>query len=181
MQRINSVDYDSSDAQTQEILTAVKSKMGMVPNLISALSQSTAAVNSYLAFSQNLSEGVLPARLREQIALAVGEANSCGYCVSAHSMIAKGAGLSTDEVAAARGADASDEKERAALQFVQAMVRERGRVSDSDFENLRNAGFGDTEIVEIVAHVALNTFTNYFNHVANTEIDFPLAPALATA
>ena len=178
---IKPVGVESADATTREILTAVKNKMGMVPNLISTMAQSPAVANAYLGFSQALGDGRLSARMREQIALTVGEANSCHYCVSAHSVLAKGAGANEEDVLAARRGNSSDGKEQAALEFAQVVVNSRGVVGDDDVEQLRTSGFDDGEICEIVANVALNIFTNYFNHIAGTEIDFPLAPALATA
>jgi uncharacterized peroxidase-related enzyme len=152
--------------------------MGGVPNLISTLAQSPAAVNAYLAFDGALAKGSLPRSLREQLALVVGEANSCDYCVSAHSMLGGKAGLSTDEVLKARAGNATDPKNAAALGFARKVVRERGLVSDQDVTALRTAGFSEGEIVEIVANTALNIFTNYFNHVAQTVVDFPPAPKL---
>jgi AhpD family alkylhydroperoxidase len=111
--------------------------------------------------------------------LAVGETNNCGYCVAAHTALGKGAGLSEAETVDARYADSQDEEERAALQFAHKVVSERGWVSDDDVQRVRQAGYNDGEIGEIVANVALNIFTNYFNHVAGTEVDFPVAPELA--
>ena len=137
--------------------------------------------NAYLGFSQSLSTGSLPARLREQLALVVGETNACEYCVAAHTALGKGAGLSEGETCDARRAVAADDKERAALGFARTIVTDRGNLADDDVEAVREAGYTEGEIAEIVAHVALNIFTNYFNHVAGTEVDFPIAPELAVA
>jgi len=181
MTRIQPVNDHTADAPTRELLTSVKRKMGTVPNLISTMANSPAVAKAYLGFSQALSAGALPARLREKIALAVGESNSCGYCVAAHTELGKGAGLTEQETCDARRATARDEKERVALAFARKVVQDRGVVGDTDVEQLRGAGYTDGEIAEIVANVALNLFTNYFNHVAGTEVDFPQAPALAAA
>lgn len=181
MTRIQPVNMETADSTTKEILGAVQKKMGMVPNLISTMAQSPSVANAYLGFSQALGGGSLSARLREQIALAVGEANSCDYCVSAHTLLGKGAGLDEDSVVDARRGTSSNSQEDAALRFAQTVIRERGNVSDSDVEQLRDAGFSEGDICEIVANVALNLFTNYFNHIAGTAIDFPIAPQLATA
>ena len=181
MPRIEPVDPTNATPEVTELLAAVKSKMGKVPNLISTMATSPSVANAYLGFSQSLSGGTLPARLREQIALAVGEANGCGYCVAAHTLLGKGAGLSEQETRDARQALPADEQERAALAFALEVVRSRGAVSDEAFDAVRRAGFSDGEIGEIVANVALNVFTNYFNLVARTDIDFPAAPSLAAA
>lgn len=181
MPRIQPVNKDNADPATANLLETVKKKLGIVPNIIATMANSTAVANAYLGFSQSLSGGSLPARLREQIALVVGETNNCGYCVAAHTALGKGAGLTEAETCDARRAQAKDEKEEAALVFAQKVVSERGWISDEDVQHVRQAGYTDGEIGEIVANVALNIFTNYFNHVAGTEVDFPAAPELTTA
>lgn len=181
MPRIQPVNADTADTGTTELLGSVKKKMGTVPNIIATMANSPAVAKAYLGFSQSLSIGSLSARLREQIALVVGETNGCGYCVAAHTALGKGAGLSEQETRDARRADATNDKERAALEFARKIVSERGHVSNDDVQKVRQAGYTDGEITEIVANVALNNFTNYFNHVAETEVDFPPAPELAAA
>ena len=171
---------DASPAQA-EILATVQKKMGMVPNLLSTLAAARAAATAYLGFSQALSSGQLTARLREQIALVVAETNDCGYCLAAHTAIGKSVGLDGDTIASARQAQAADPKEAAALELARKIVVERGRLTDTDLEPVRDAGYTDGDIAEIVANVALNLFTNYFNHVADTEVDFPEAPKLSVA
>lgn len=178
MPRIHAVRIETADAKTAELLGGVKKKLGMVPNLISTMAQAPAVANAYLGFSQALAGGLLPARLREQISLAVGQANECGYCLAAHSALGQKAGLNAADVDQARRGTASDEKANAALTFARKLVDNRGRVADADVQQVRHAGYSDGEISEIVANVALNIFTNYFNHVADTEIDFPPAPKI---
>ena len=179
MPRIPTIQTDAASTEQKQLLTGVKSAMGMVPNLVATLAQSPAAAHAYLAFSGALAKGSLPAKLREQIALVVGEANACDYCVAAHSLLGGKAGLSQDEVLAARAAEATDPKTEAALVFAKKIVTERGHVTDADVAGLRGLGYTDGDIAEIVANTALNIFTNYFNHVAGTVVDFPAAPKLA--
>jgi uncharacterized peroxidase-related enzyme len=181
MARINPVNRTAADAATGRLLDGVQKKLGIVPNLIATMANSPAVANAYLGFSQSLSTGTLPARLREQLALVVGETNGCEYCVAAHTTLGKNAGLSEGETCDARRAVAADHKERAALEFARTIVADRGDVSDDDVHAVRQAGYSDGEIGEIVANVALNIFTNYFNHVAGTEVDFPAAPQLSAA
>lgn len=178
MPRIQPVRTETADPKTAELLTGVKKKLGMVPNLVSTMAHSPAVANAYLGFSQALAGGVLSARLREQIALVVGQTNECGYCIAAHCTLGQKAGLSVTDVEQARHGKATDEKTNTALVFAHKLVSDRGRVTDAELEQVRHAGFSDGEINEIVANVALNTFTNYFNHVADTEIDFPAAPKM---
>src|SRR5262249_47910912 len=133
----------------------------------------------YLGFIGALGHGVLPAKVREQLALNVGEANHCDYCVSAHSLLGKRAGLTDQDVLDSRRGESADPKADVLLRFARTVVAKRGFVEDADIAAVRDAGYGDAEIAEVVAHVGLNVFTNYFNNVAGTTIDFPKAPALA--
>jgi uncharacterized peroxidase-related enzyme len=169
-----------TDPKTQELLGAVKKNLGMLPNMIATMAHSPAVLQAYLGFSKSLETGTLPASLRERISLAVGEADQCNYCLSAHTALAGKAGLAESDIIDARHGTASDDKVSAALAFARAIVEDRGHVNDDDLEEVRQAGYDDGEITEIVANVVLNIFTNYFNHVADPKIDFPVAPALAT-
>jgi len=180
MIRIKPVDESSAEPATAELLNSVKRKMGTVPNLISTMANSPAVARAYLGFSQALTGGTLPERLREQIALVVGETNSCEYCVAAHTVLGKGAGLTEQETRDARRATPQNDRERAALEFARKVVQERGIVTDADVELLRGAEYTDGQIAEVVANVALHLFTNYFNHVAGTKTDFPAAASLGT-
>lgn len=177
MTRICPVDREA-DSKTRELFRAVEKKMGMVPNLVSTMARSPAVAQAYLGFAQTLAGGSLPASLREQISLVVSEINQCNYCLSAHSFLGRKAGLSESDVLDARQGTAPDEKATAALVFARRIVEDRGQVSDEDVEEARRVGYTDGEIAEIVANVVLNIFTNYFNTVAGTEIDFPVAPSL---
>ena len=173
MSRITAVNHETAEGKTRELLDAVKAKVGFAPNLMKTLAHSPNALEAYLGFSGTLGK-TLNAKLREEISLVTAEENGCGYCASAHTAIGKGAGLSDDDTLAARGGNSSDTKHDVALKFAQVVIAKRGSVVDGDLDSVRNAGFSEAEIVEIVANVALNIFTNYFNNVAATEIDFPV-------
>lgn len=164
--------------KTAELFTAVKSKLGSVPNLMRTLGQSPAALDAFLSFKTALASGVLPPRAREQIALTIAELNACDYCLAAHSMVAKAMGLTTETIAAARRAEAADQKIDALLKFAAMVVKHRGHIPDDAVTIARDAGASDAEIIETVAHVALNVFTNYTNHVAQPPVDFPRAAPL---
>jgi uncharacterized peroxidase-related enzyme len=179
MERIGPVNPQAAQGKAKELLDAVKAKLGIVPNMTRAMAVSPPVLDAYLGFSGALSHGVLPARVREQLALDVGEANHCDYCVSAHSAIGKGVGLTDQDVLDSRRGTSADPKADALLGFARTVVVKRGVVEDADIAPVRDAGYGDAEIAEVVAHVALNIFTNYFNNVAGTAIDFPRAPALS--
>ena len=137
------------------------------------LANSPAATEGYLACQGALAEGQLTARQRELLALAVAEINGSKYCLAAHALLAKKAGVSADDIRFARKATAADPQEDAMLRFAQAVTLQRGDVSEPDFQALKRARFSDGQIAEIVANIALNIFTNYFNVLARTELDVP--------
>lgn len=156
------------------LLDETKRQLGRIPNLYAALANSPAALRAYLAMRDALSAGLLSARLREQIALLVAQENLCTYCVSAHTL--RGTRIlhmTGDELMSTRSAEDADPHANAVLQITRKIVREHGRVQDEDLATARTAGVSDAELAEIVAHVALNTLSNYFNHVAEPDLDFP--------
>ncbi|HEY4037700.1 MAG TPA: carboxymuconolactone decarboxylase family protein, partial [Burkholderiaceae bacterium] len=112
--------------------------------------------------------------LREQIALVTAGANQCDYCASAHTLMGKGAGVEAKEATANLQGQSSNAKTQAALTFAKTIIDQKGRVTANQLQAVRTAGFGEAEIVEIIAHVSMNIFTNYFNHIAETVIDFPV-------
>jgi uncharacterized peroxidase-related enzyme len=184
MQRITAINPAEATGKTKKLLDGVQAKLGMTPNLMKTLASAPAALEAYLNFGAALGTGALDAKFREQISIAVAQANSCEYCLSAHSTIGKMVGLTPEEIASSRESHAGDAKRNAGLQLAQAIVVQRGEVSDAALANARAAGYTDGEITEIVANVAVNIFTNYFNLVARTEVDFPrvslaMEPSLA--
>jgi uncharacterized peroxidase-related enzyme len=171
---------EASPAAAQPLLQAVKKQLGVVPNLFRLVGNSPAALEGYLGLNGALAKGALEAPTRERIALAVAEVNGCGYCLSAHSYLGKNvAKLSDEEIALNRDGGSTDPKADAAVRFAVKVVNARGHVSDADIRDVKNAGYSDAQVIEIVTHVALNTLTNYLNEVAKTEIDFPVVTVRA--
>ncbi len=181
MPRIKQFTLDTAEGKTKELLEGVKKKAGKIPNILTHMATSPAALEGYLNFSGALANTSLSDKLREQIALTVAEINGCDYCAAAHSAVGKMKGLNQDELIDARKGTAPDSKDAAALEFTRAIVEKKGFVTDGDLEKVRDAGYSDGEIIEIVAVTSLNTYTNYINHVAETELDFPELPKLDTA
>src|SRR5262245_52893793 len=179
MERITPINPQAAQGRARELLDAVKARLGIIPNMTRSMAVSPPVLEAYLGFIGALGQGVLPARVREQLALDVGEANHCDYCVSAHSLLGKRAGLTEQDVQDSRRGESADPTADPLLRFARTGVEKRGVVTEADVAAVREAGFGDAEIAEVVAHVGLNTFTNYFNHVAGTALDFPRAPALS--
>jgi uncharacterized peroxidase-related enzyme len=171
---------EASPAASQPLLQAVKKQLGVVPNLFRLVGNSAAALEGYLGLNGALAKGALEAPTRERIALAVAEINGCDYCLSAHSYLGKNlAKLSDAEIAANRGGGSTDAKADAAVHFAVELVNARGHVSAADVQAVKQAGYTDAQVIEIVLHVALNTLTNYVNEMAKTEIDFPVVTAKA--
>lgn len=169
-------------AASQPLLEAVEKQLGVLPNLFLLVANSPAALQGYLGLSGALSKGALPAATRERIALAVAEINGCNYCLSAHTYLGKNlAKLDDAEITANRNGASNDPKADAAVRFAAKVVRERGHVSDDDVRTIKLAGYNDAQVIEIVLHVALNTWTNYINEVAKTDIDFPVVTARKAA
>jgi uncharacterized peroxidase-related enzyme len=168
--------------KSQALLGAVKAQLGSVPNMFRLISSSPQALEGYLGMSGALGKGALPAATRERIALAVAEVNGCNYCLSAHSYLGKNiAKLDDAEITANRSGASNDPKADAAVRFAAKVAVARGHITDADFAAVRLAGYSDAQIVEMVQHVALNTWTNYFNEVFQTEIDFPVVEARKAA
>lgn len=174
MPRLSPVDRNAAEGQTKALLDGVHAKMGTVPNLLGTLANSPAALSAYLQIGDALSGGVFDPKTRDAIALTVAGINKCDYCASAHSFISSSLKVDQTEIARRLNGNSEDPKINAVLALTRAVVETRGRVSDADLSDARAAGVTDAEIAEIVAHVALNILTNYFNHVADTEIDFPV-------
>ena len=173
---------EQSPAAAQPLLQAVKKQLGVVPNLFRLVGNSPAALEGYLGLNGALAKGALEAPTRERIALAVAEINGCDYCLSAHSYLGRNvAKLSEAEISANRDGRSADTKADAAVGFAVKLVSARGHVSENDLKAVRQAGYSDAQIIEIVLHVALNTLTNYVNEVAKTDIDFPVVTARAAA
>ena len=173
MPRIPTINLEHATGQAAKLLQGVEGKLGFVPNIMRTMANSPAVLQGYLDFSQALSKGNLSPKFREQIALAVSETNDCQYCLSAHSAIGRSVGLSEEAIEDSRKAESTDPKEATVLTLARKIVEQRGMVSDEDLAKLRKLGFSQGDIVELIANISLTLFTNYFNHVAETEIDFP--------
>jgi len=181
MSRLPAIQTEAATGKAKTLLEGIQAKLKITPNMTRVMASSPAVLQGYLGLSGALAGGVLDAKVAEQIALAVGEQNACQYCVSAHTVLGKMAGLSDSESEGARHGHSASPKIEAALHFAHELVAKKGIVSDADFAQVRTAGWNDAEIAEIIAHVALNIFTNYFNNATEVELDFPKIALHATA
>lgn len=173
MARVNLVDPASATGPARDVLDQIKGAFGATPNMFRAVANSPAALNSMWESFGALGAGTIGARLGELIAVAVADRNACHYCLAAHTVLGTNAGLSKAELAVAQAGRSSDPQTGAALTFALKLVEERGQVSGKDVQALRDASFDDGAIVEILAHVALNLFTNYVNVAFDVPVDFP--------
>ena len=174
MSRIKPVVLENLDPKTTEVLSAVKAKLGALPNIFTTFAHSPVTLNGYLQLAETLSQGQLTGKERELIAIAVAQENQCGYCLSAHATIGKGEGLTEDDIAQARQATSAIPRDEVIINFALQVVRNQGAVSDEALASIRKACSDDGVVLEIVSNVVLNTMTNYLNSLAGTEIDFPI-------
>ena len=173
MSRVPLVNAQDATGERQVLLGQIHSAFGATPNMFRAVANSTAALRSMWGSFGALGAGVIPPKLGEQIAVAIANRNACEYCLAAHTALGRKAGASGQEMTDAQGGQSQDPKTAAALRFALRVVEGRGQIDEADVAQLRAAGFGDEEIVEILAHVALNLFTNYVNVAFAVPVDFP--------
>lgn len=163
----------SPNQQAKDQLDEVSKMLGKTPNIFATLAHSSAALKFCLSGIAALGETKISPSLREQIALTVAGSNSCDYCASAHTAFGKKQKIPEAELAQNLIGKSHDSKTEVALAFASRIVKQQGQVSNHDLNAVREAGYTDEEIVEIIAVVCQNIFTNYFNLIAQTDIDFP--------
>jgi uncharacterized peroxidase-related enzyme len=173
MNRVPLIDRNATSPDRKVLLDSVHAAFGTTPNMFRAVANSPAALKSMWSAFGALGGGVIAPKLGEQIAVAVADRNACGYCLAAHTALGRKAGASAEEMQHAQAGESVDLKTQAALHFALKLVNDRGHVGDADVRALREVGFGDEDIVEILAHVALNLFTNYVNVAFDVPVDFP--------
>lgn len=172
---IKPLTFEETKGAVREIFEALKSKIGMVPNLYAVMAKAPAVLNNTLMTSENLKDTSLGAKVGEQIAIAVGTANSCGYCVSAHTAIGKMVGVSDSDLEAAQSGKAQDSKAQAAITLALELNAHHGYGPNTQgaVQAAKDAGLTEQEVIEVAGHVAANILTNTVNGIAKTEIDFP--------
>ncbi|PIZ30115.1 MAG: peroxidase [Alphaproteobacteria bacterium CG_4_10_14_0_8_um_filter_53_9] len=180
MQTIKSLSLETAPEASKSMLEAVQTKLGgFLPNLYASMAHSPAALQAMLGFGDAMNKASLPLTIREQIALAIAEENDCHYCRAAHTAIGKNAGLSEECTLKARRGIGTDDKAQAAIDLAREINSSRANLNPSSFEKARNSGLTDAEILEVLAATVQNIFTNYANHIINTDVDFPAAPRMA--
>lgn len=173
MSRINVIERETGNPEQLALFDAIQGQLGMVPNFLKVLANSPAALRAFLGLHEITAEGSLDPQTRERIALAVAEQNGCEYCVSAHTAIGRKAGLAGDEIEANRFGTSHDAKAAAAVKFARALVEHTGEITTAELLEVRNAGYSESDIVEIIVHVGMNILTNIVGKASRVEIDFP--------
>jgi len=158
--------------ESKPTLDGFTKNIGFTPNMLATFALSPIAFNAWATLRGSLSKA-LDLKTRESISLAVSEVNGCNYCLAVHSFGAKHAKMSADEIILARNGHASDPKRDAAVRFARKVIETRGKVSEADVKAVRDAGYTDANIMEIIALVAMYSLTNFFNNVFDPENDFP--------
>ncbi|MFP4472675.1 MAG: carboxymuconolactone decarboxylase family protein [Candidatus Omnitrophota bacterium] len=174
---IQPLSYENA-GPAKDVFDKIKGKIGKVPHIYAAMGHSPAALKALLSFKENLSQGSLSGKEAEAIALIIGQINDCGYCQAAHTVMAKGAGWSEEETVALRRGQGPDDKIQALIDLAREIVEKDGRPGPQTVQRFLEAGYDQAALTEVIAYVSLNIFTNYFNHIADTEMDFPEPPAV---
>ncbi|MGM1060837.1 carboxymuconolactone decarboxylase family protein [Saccharothrix sp. Mg75] len=176
MSRVELIDAQAATGEAKPLLDEITAAFGATPAMFKAVANSPAALKMMWAGFGALGGGRLGAKLGEQVAVLVADRNSCEYCLAAHTALGRKAGVSAEDMGQAQAGHSHDPRAAAALTFAAKLVEDRAQVTDADVEALREAGFDDEEVVELVAHVALNLFTNYVNVALSVPLDFPEVP-----
>ncbi len=176
--QITPLESQQADPNVKQMYQAIENKFHMLPNIFKNMGHSGVALKAFLDLSEAANHSSIPPKLREKLALAVGQANGCQYCLSAHTLGAKATGISENEIMDARKARASIPKEAAILDFAKKVVEKKAHIDEKELASLKAAGVNDQEIVDAILVIMVNMYTNYFNLITGTKVDFPNAPEL---
>lgn len=173
MARINLVTNESANPEQKALFEAIDAQLGVVPNFLKAFANSPAALKAFLGLHGIAGDGSLDPQTRERIALALAQQNSCEYCLSAHTAIGRKAGLDSAEIEANRSGGSRDEKAAVAVRFARSLVAHMGEITTAELVEMRNAGYSESDIVEVITHVGMNILTNMLGKAGRIDIDFP--------
>jgi uncharacterized peroxidase-related enzyme len=178
MSRVKPVNVEEAKGEVKDIYQALEKKMGKVVNIFLNMGNSAATLKGFVNLNDAAGQTSLSPKLREEIALIIGQTNHCQYCLSAHTAIAKGLGINEQDILKARHGESQDPKTQAILKFAKTIVENRGHLSNQDVASLKAAGVDDKELVEVILLIIVNMFSNYFNLITDPKVDFPPAPEL---
>jgi uncharacterized peroxidase-related enzyme len=172
MSRIHAISLENATDASRPVLEGVKKKIGFLPNVFTTLATAPVALETYVQASAILGKTSLSAQEKEAVYLATSQVNGCDYCLAAHTLFAGKAGLSAQDILAARQGELN-----AYAALARQLTESRGHLSDEQIAAARAAGIDDVKIIEVIALVAVQSLTNYLNNAALTDIDFPAIDA----
>ncbi len=175
MKTLKPLTSEEANENSQAIFNAVKSKIGMLPNLYATMGVSDKLLGGFLTFTETLKSGEFTGKEYEAIALATSQANGCAYCLSAHTAIGKMSGFTEQDTLDIRDNSIADTKLNALVKLVSELVILKGHPTDTTVDNFFETGYNKAAFAEVIAIVALTTITNNIYHNGGFEIDFPKA------
>jgi len=173
MSRITCVSNEIANDEQRAFFEAIQGQLGMVPNFLRVFAHSPDALQAFLGLYHIAHHGSLDAATRERIAVALAQQNECEYCLSAHAAIGRKAGLNGAEIEANRAGTSQDSKAAVAVKLARALVEHKGEVTNAELQAMRDAGFSEADIVEVITHVGMNILTNILGKASRVAIDFP--------
>lgn len=181
MKNLEALTKEQANEESREIFNQIEKKLGKVPNIYATIGNSSKALAATLNIGETIKQGEFSGKEIEAIALAVAQANSCDYCLAAHTVVGKMQGFSLDDTVAIRSGVIKDAKLKALTDLAKAITETRGYPEPALVESFYDNGYNQAALAELIVLIAANIITNYTNHLAGTEIDFELAPQLAEA
>ena len=177
MPRIKQLQLDEAQTWTKNLFRKVEKSLGVIPNMFKCMGNSDVVLDGFLALNAGVGSGKLGPKNVKLIILATSELNECEYCAAAHTKMALDAGLLTeDECLNARRIKGPDAKSTKMLEFIKKIKLSNGKVSDDDIKEIKDAGYSDAEIVEMIGTIGLISIANYVSNVAQPDLDFPEVP-----
>ncbi len=169
------VEPETATGKAADLLAQVQKSLGLTPNMTKVMANSPALLKGYLALSGAVAGGAVPPGVRERLAIATAQLNGCEYCLSAHTYIgANIAKVDAAELDSARRGESGDPHVAALLKLSNVIAENAGDIDETDIKAAREAGVTEEEIGEVVANLALNILTNYFNVLAHVDNDWPV-------
>ncbi|WP_438871708.1 carboxymuconolactone decarboxylase family protein [Pedobacter panaciterrae] len=178
MKTVNVPKREEVSPGSQQMFDQIQSSLGKVPNLYATIGYSESALRGFLAFDSAMATSVFSPKEKEAIALVVSQANSCDYCLAAHTMLARKNGFEKQDILEIRKGKISDPKINALLELARTITVDKGQFGDEALDAFFQVGYDHAALIELIALIALRVFTNYVYAATNIPIDFPLAEPL---
>ncbi len=179
MPRTTAVDPATATGDLKQMFDQMEKGLGMVPNIFKGMAANPVILNAYFALDKSLAESTLTPRQREVVRMTTSVVNDCGYCQAAHTAISKGLKLEDDYIIAIRRGQVDDPQDQALITLTRRLIETKGFVANDELSAFQQAGFTEANITDVITIIAQKTLTNLFNHVHETEIDFPEIPSLS--